>query len=1040
MIARARRGEADLYTMKGVFERFKNDTRFRSVLIHTLEGTKHERQLKDILDYKMDKDGNLESMKSLEELSPRERRLLGVILSYAPVQQLRMSKVIEEIQTDDKVRALFYQTLTPNRRDLFQRMLFAHDKDTGRWEPKPVKDMKPAKKALLARAFTGLPEWIEDAQANVSEWEAAKAIRERALEDIQTSPLLSEEAKAILTANPKTGAIDLEKKSIEDIIHIGDELKRLEQQGRQELRDAMEREQRRYREVARELFKRVPVFIGGKRLSKMKEYRGAFSVQQAYQAGDLVMYGEEVKKARVDISGGSAFNAAEWETAWSPYQERNRDLWSAIKNKYIEAALDPDRMAQVMFDEMGLKPGEGYAWRELIRMRDGAYGGYLAQKTRRLRALYGDEGLLKKAGVRDKDFMVHTFKAGNMGQVFSLDQVMYLWAAEQNERSYAAVLGSVFLTQAEKRKLGSAEQSAPAVYQKAKREYGALAAERYRALLDEYDAWRKKDGNEKYHAIIVGIMDELRAEKRRLFDFAETWFNMRVHEEDNYIPLRRIKLGAVDESFTDQWRELTGAGFKSALDKGTLRRRADIPLQWQEEINYNLFDVYNRHVEQVESLIAFTPWVRKMRGVFQGRSMESRSLRDALTQAYGDMGARYWDEVVNRQINGGEARANKVWDKLTYLIRGAYVKGLIIGRLSSVATQLITSLPQSAFDVSPQALAAGLKVWDPKTLKQMPQASPYMANRSMIEELSRSEEITSAIEDYKPGGGWHGLRPLDRAWEKYGSMGLNWADRVSVAPVFHGIYLTESQKLIDKSDNGLKRSEENPYIIMGEGGMAVREEAIAIAERVVRQSQPDNDPFNKPKILWDKSGLNIFFTNFANPFVTLWNKVTFDALAGGLKNPSWEKFGMFLWGALLMGTGMLLMGALRDDEKDELKDADFETWRKHILSWLLGGYGMFGNTPFLGSALGSLAEIVITGDAGAQSFGQDMTPAVTNISKLVKDFTNHAETHKIIIDVFKIVLMYTGTGYGALTDLEAALKMENAPAWRRALRAIAGVR
>jgi hypothetical protein len=208
------------------------------------------------------------------------------------------------------------------------------------------------------------------------------------------------------------------------------------------------------------------------------------------------------------------------------------------------------------------------------------------------------------------------------------------------------------------------EKSAPAEYKKATQAYRALAAGRYEALLDEYDAWRRKDGNGKYHEVIVGIMEELRAGKKRLFDFAQTNFNLHVHEEDNYIPLRRIKPGTVDESFTDQWRELTGAPFKAALDKGMLRRRADIPLQWQEEINYNLFDVYNRHVDQVESLIAFTPWIRKMRGVFQGRSMESRLLRDALKQAYGDRGTRYWDEVVNRQINGAAAKANKIFDKL----------------------------------------------------------------------------------------------------------------------------------------------------------------------------------------------------------------------------------------------------------------------------------------------------------------------------------------------------------------------------------------
>jgi hypothetical protein len=100
----------------------------------------------------------------------------------------------------------------------------------------------------------------------------------------------------------------------------------------------------------------------------------------------------------------------------------------------------------------------------------------------------------------------------------------------------------------------------------------------------------------------------------------------------------------------------------------------------------------------------------------------------------------------------------------------------------------------------------------------MLEASPYMADRSTIEELSQAEVMTGSIEDYGPGGKRNGLRPLDRAWEKYGSIPLDRADRVSVAPVFHGKYMAGSQKLIDASNKALERSKENPYVISGKGG------------------------------------------------------------------------------------------------------------------------------------------------------------------------------------------------------------------------------
>jgi hypothetical protein len=152
----------------------------------------------------------------------------------------------------------------------------------------------------------------------------------------------------------------------------------------------------------------------GKPLSKMKEYRSAFDAGRAYKAGDLVMYGEEIKKAVTDVSAGAAFNPADRETAWSPYRERDRGLFSKFMNGYAETVPDPDRTARFMFDETGLKHGGGYAWREPIRMRNSAQNDYLARRTRRLGVVYGEKGLLKKLKIQDRDFMTRTFKAGRL--------------------------------------------------------------------------------------------------------------------------------------------------------------------------------------------------------------------------------------------------------------------------------------------------------------------------------------------------------------------------------------------------------------------------------------------------------------------------------------------------------------------------------------------------------------------------------------------------------------------------------------------------
>jgi hypothetical protein len=149
---------------------------------------------------------------------------------------------------------------------------------------------------------------------------------------------------------------------------------------------------------------------------------------------------------------------------------------------------------------------------------------------------------------------------------------------------------------------------------------------------------------------------------------------------------------------------------------------------------------------------------------------------------------------------------------------------------------------------------------------------------------------------------------------------------------------------------------------------------------------------------------------------------------------------MVLNGVVWIGASMMLMGFIRDEDKDGLKEADAETKIRRFASYLFGSQGFFGGIPIFGTILGGLVENMIPGEKKFQNFGNALAPITDDVTRLIKDLSQDPEWGIVIMDIAKIGMMYYGAGRGLFNDIEAAIEMGEAKGAVRGFLRLFGVR
>jgi hypothetical protein len=565
----------------------------------------------------------------------------------------------------------------------------------------------------------------------------------------------------------------------------------------------------------------------------------------------------------------------------------------------------------------------------------------------------------------------------------------------------------------------------------------------------------KTEGNEKYQVFLDFILEDLDKHYKNLKDFMGKYYNKRVTYEDYYIPIiRNQSIGTVDENYESMVSDIFSSAGRDTIETGMTQDRLDIDLGHQGNINYNLFDVYFQHVHQVEKLTAYAPWVAKMKYIFEGKSSGSLVLQDRLRRAFGsgaDEGAVYWRRILREEINDAVYKADSKLNQTIYAMRGNVTKNMILLRASTLLTQLVTSTSVSMGQVTTAELMRdGIPIlFDPEVMRAMLDSNAVMENRWRQEDIQHSP--LPKIQDYEVGTGkgkWLGLKPLLRSAEEFGGEGLKGVDRISVAPLFHAVYMRELRKGIaavkaEDSSSTLEYNENNPYEVFGgkaKEAEAVKQRAIELANEVINSTQPSNELFQKPLAIRDSRGLNSILTIFQNPLSILFNELAWG-MPARLKADFKGNALMVANGLAWIGLSMAAMGFLRDEEKDDWREGmTSEEVTRRLLAYLLGSQGLFGSLPIFGSFLGGLVHNAILGKPDFRNFGNSLDPGFEAITRLFQDLSTREEGFTIGRDALRIGLQYVGLGAGLLQDIEASEEMLREKGWARAWLRMFGVR
>jgi hypothetical protein len=301
-------------------------------------------------------------------------------------------------------------------------------------------------------------------------------------------------------------------------------------------------------------------------------------------------------------------------------------------------------------------------------------------------------------------------------------------------------------------------------------------------------------------------------------------------------------------------------------------------------------------------------------------------LQENLDEALHGKGKAYFASLIRVTIKGRNGDIDDTMAMATRVLAGAKGPAMIIYNLSSLLTQLLTSLPSSMTEMLPSDMLRGIALAsNPENIKKINQYSAVMLTRTR----DTATDKNMADENYKRKYGADGKRTINYYTEKLAEPGVrafNWTDKVSVNPVWLGAYTRRAAELL----GGKQFIADDIFDIPAE----IKNEAVLHADLVINKTQPGNILYYQPEYMKNAKGLAKIFTMFQTPASVQLQQLFFDLTRkfgkGGSarKQAAWE-FASFI-------TMWLVVSFLKDDEKERRLEGDAEERIRKFLSYLLG--------------------------------------------------------------------------------------------------------
>ncbi|MDR2095384.1 MAG: hypothetical protein LBP76_07675, partial [Treponema sp.] len=597
---------------------------------------------------------------------------------------------------------------------------------------------------------------------------------------------------------------------------------------------------------------------------------------------------------------------------------KNKEEKRAARWKNIYNQMNPRRFFRM------LDGGRDELFYSLITQ--GEYRAYDEKMRRVVERREKVNAALKEIGIKPKELWTNTFEVQgiNGSTDVTLDEMLFFHRAALNDRAWNAVVFGNFATVDEKSEMSKITD----VTDMLSLEQRAIM--RYNAAMAQLEEFLAK--NEKFRQVEEIIGRDYDDNYERLNTFIAAEFNQDLGSEDYYMPLGRTEVTGEPKEQQTVNEALAAAGISWSIEKGFTKNRVDISPANQTPVRAGLYKTWDQMVDQQEQLMAYQPYLREIRQIFDERG--SKVLMNNVKKKYSLAANEYIKNYISDIANPKAAKAYADADFITRLIRGHYPTAVLAWRLSSIIKQVVTS-PAPFFQyVNPvEYIGAAAQCLSEETRAMILEKSIYMKTRV----YDPAVDMINEVEKYMLEGPLGKVETALSKVEKTGMKGLEWIDYVCVAPGWLAAY---NRKLVELSKNN-----------NGMSDAVIDAEAVRFADQVVRDTQPSSNPMDLAPIFKGERGFfKQLFLQFQVPMSVIFQNIVFDAPAAVRQGRIFQAIttiGIYALTAAVVGA----MGEEDDDEKLDPKERGIDA-----LGGLIESIPMWG-----GGAANAVESLLRTG-------------------------------------------------------------------------------
>ena len=560
---------------------------------------------------------------------------------------------------------------------------------------------------------------------------------------------------------------------------------------------------------------------------------------------------------------------------------------------------------------------------------------------------------------------------------FTVDELLFILKANDDEQSQRAVMFGNFLSDTEKETWGTS--------QAAEEMLENFARPRYEAVLSAAQALPQK-----ILAFADVISDDYTSQYERMNEASIAEFNKPVWRVNNYVPLIRLESGGDtnENRVAEDLLGMSSSRKQTGAEKGMTQKRINISAAYQRPVQLGLYTTWVDSVKRTEHFIAYAPYVRELNRIYKG--LDAGNIRGWIRTKHGDGMLKYIDQYINEVANPDAIGEQSGVDRVIRTIRGRTAPAYLAWKMSGILKQFATSPAPYFAHVTPAEYAAAAFDF----ARHYSSLSDSVREKSVFMDSRVMDPLIDLIREQQSKTG----NKAASAWDQFttrGMQGLEFADWACVAPGWLAVYRktigdlettnktafqTEYARLQATNEKGLveemkteaemKTLAEKKVLDSGE----IEFRAIKAADDITRLCQPSSRITDLAPLFKERGkgteALKIL-TQFQTSLNVIWQNIRYD-LPQAVREKQWSTVIGTVGGYVAAGiaVNMLTEGfSGGDDDDPESKARDFMY------------YGMTQFTeavPLVGDAVSALAKKAITGSSSS-AMGEDFYPALSKI-------------------------------------------------------------